>query len=269
MARFVYGTAGWSYKDWVGTFYPEGTKSTSFLERYAQHFEGVEIDSTFYGIPRVSTTQAWHDTTPANFLFSPKMVRDVTHDRMLQDCDDLMREYLAAMAPLREKLGPIVLQFPYYRKGTGITLERFLERFLPFVASLPRQGPRFAVEVRNKPFLKPALLDPLRERGIALVLVDHEYMPAPWEYAQMESVFTADFLPIRLIGDRHGIECITKTWEKTVVDRRSRVRAWADLIQRALGENVEVNAFANNHYGGHGPDTANQLAAFVERGPEP
>ncbi len=169
---FTYGTAGWSYQDWLGNFYPADTRETDFLSCYAQHFPGVEIDSTYYGIPSVRTVARWAEATPAEFLFSPKMVDQVTHERFLVDCGDLVRQYVDAMQPLGHKLGQVVLQFPYYKKADGVTLDEFLKRLLPFLDSLP-EWPRFAVEVRNKTFLKTPLLQALRQRSVPMVLIDH------------------------------------------------------------------------------------------------
>ena len=161
------------------------------------------------------------------------MVQEVTHDRFLEDCGDVVRAYLDAMAPLGEKLGPVILQFPYFRKASGITLDGFLGRLTPFLDSLP-DSPRFAVEVRNKMFLRPQLFSALSDRQIGLVLVDHVWMPGPREYRRSDAVFTADFVPIRLIGDRRAIEEITTTWDNVVVDREERLGDWAELIRDAL-----------------------------------
>lgn len=261
--RWICGTAGWSYKDWVGPFYPQGTQADRYLEYYAQRYAGVEIDSTYYRTPSPAMVEGWDAATPAHFVFSPKMVGTVTHEAFLLDCDEDARRHVDVLARLGAKLGPIILQFPYFRKAQGITLDVLLERLLPFLDHLP-EGVRYGVEVRNKPFLKPALLQALHERNVGLVLVDHLWMPTPEAYLKIEGIFTADFVPIRLIGDRHGIEKITKTWEKVVVDQRARVRSWAAVATEALRAGHDVNAFANNHYAGHGPATADQMIHFVE-----
>lgn len=261
--RFILGTAGWSYPDWVGPFYPEGTAERDFLARYAEHFSAVEVDSTHYRIPTVRMTENWARVTPDGFMFSPKMFGEVTHEKFLTDCDDLVEQYLNAMAPLGAKLGPIVLQFPYFKKDTGVTLDSLLGRLLPFLDKLP-DDVRFAVEFRNKTFLKPPLLSALRERRVGLVLVDHIWMPAPAEYERIAGVFTTDFVPIRLLGDRYGIEKITKTWDKVVVDQGGRINAWAELVRRALATKLDVQVFVNNHYAGHAPRTALDLAEAVE-----
>jgi uncharacterized protein YecE (DUF72 family) len=259
--RFIYGTAGWSYADWTGPFYPLGTPDNQFLEFYASRFPGVEIDSTYYRIPSSRMTAAWERNTPENFMFSPKMVDEVTHKRFLKDCDDVVKAYLDAFASLERKLGPIVLQFPYYNKADGITMDSFLERLLPFLDGLQKTH-RFAVEIRNKTFLKPALLGALKEHNTALVLIDHVWMPRPHEYQKIDGIFTADYVPIRLLGDRYGIEKITKTWEKVVVDKSERIGEWAQLIQGIL-DRWECQVFVNNHFQGHAPTTVTDLVARV------
>ena len=263
MAGFLVGTAGWSYRDWVGPFYPEGTAAAGYLAIYAGVFRAVEVDSTFYRIPSRRMTTGWAETTPPGFVFSPKMVQEVTHERFLEDCGDLVEAYLAAMAPLGDKLGPVILQFPYFPKSSGVVLDGFLGRLGPFLDRLP-SSPRFAVEVRNKTFLRPELFSALRMRKVALVLVDHVWMPGPREYRRDEAAITADFVPIRLIGDRRGIEKTTTTWNTVVVDREERLRDWAELIRDALRKGLDVQAFANNHYAGFGPATARRLADLVE-----
>lgn len=261
--RWICGTAGWSYKDWVGPFYPRGTAADRYLEFYAQQYAGVEVDSTYYRTPTPAMVAGWDAATPPSFVFSPKMVGTVTHEAFLVDCDDEARRHVEVLSALGSKLGPVILQFPYFRKAEGITLDVLLQRLLPFLERLP-VGVRYGVEVRNKPFLKPKLLTELRDRKVGLVLVDHIWMPTPADYLAIEGIFTADFVPLRLIGDRHGIEKITKHWDKVVVDQRARVRAWSEVVRRALRAGHDVNAFANNHYAGHGPTTANQLIEFVQ-----
>jgi uncharacterized protein YecE (DUF72 family) len=266
-ARFIYGTAGWSYPDWVGPFYPAGTPEKDFLARYAERFSAVEVDSTYYRIPTVKMTTNWARQTPDGFSFSPKMVGEITHERFLDGCDDLVAGFVHALAPLGDKLGPIVLQFPYFKKDTGVTLDSLLERLLPFLDTLPKEF-RFAVEVRNKSFLKPALLDALRQRRTALVLVDHVWMPGPAEYSRIEGAFTADYVPIRLLGDRYGIEKLTQKWDQVVIDQGARLAAWAGLIRRALATKLDVQVFVNNHYAGHAPRSVLELADAVRDGLE-
>ncbi len=89
-------------------------------------------------------------------------------------------------------------------------------------------------------------------------------MPGPAEcLARIGELLTSDTVPIRLLGDRYGIEKLTKTWDKTVVDREERLQEWATLIKHGLAQGLRVSVFANNHYAGHAPATARRLAEMV------
>jgi uncharacterized protein YecE (DUF72 family) len=206
--------------------------------------------------------EGWARRTPDKFVFSPKMVGEVTHKKFLQDCEGHVEQYLGSLQLLGRKLGPVILQFPYFRKAQKVTLDLFLERLTPFLDALPG-GVRFAVETRNKTFLKPKLLDALRQRKVALVLVDHIWMPGPKHYLEEADAFTADFAPIRLLGDRYGIEKKTKTWDKVIEDKSDRIRGWAEVVRLAVGKGITVQAFANNHFAGHAPATIEELAELV------
>ena len=87
MPRLYLGTQGWSYPSWVGSFYPPGTPSTRFLDYYATQFTTVELDTTFYAIPRVSTIAGWRETTPAGFRFAAKFPQVITHEKALRGCE--------------------------------------------------------------------------------------------------------------------------------------------------------------------------------------
>lgn len=113
---------------------------------------------------------------------------------------------------------------------------------------------KFAVEIRNKNWLVPKFIDALRERHIALALIDQSWMPPPADWFSRYDPITADFAYIRWLGDRKAIEEKTKTWDKNVVDRRSDLSQWARLC-------VTIFAYANNHYAGHSPAT---VAHFLE-----
>jgi hypothetical protein len=89
-------------------------------------------------------------------------------------------------------------------------------------------------------------------------------MPCPQDWLKIPGVFTADTVPIRLLGDRYAIEKITKTWGETVLDKGSVLQAWARIVAEALGHGHSVTAFANNHFEGHGPASAGMLAELVQ-----
>jgi len=88
-----------------------------------------------------------------------------------------------------------------------------------------------------------------------LALIDQGWMPRPWEMKEKFDMITADFTYVRWLGDRKGIEEKTTTWDKVIVDRRSDLFEWVDLLKKAQERRIQILAFANNHYAGHGPAT--------------
>jgi uncharacterized protein YecE (DUF72 family) len=252
------GTSAFIAAGWEGTFYPAGMKPADFLSHYATVFDTVEVDSTYYRVPSPAMVRGWREKTPKGFLFAAKVPGEITHEKVLVDCDGDLRRFLDVMDILGEKLGPLLFQFPYFNKKAFATVDDFLARLGPFLKKLPR-GYRFAVETRNKNFLGPRLLDLLRARGVALVLIDHPWMPRPAQILAQMDPLTADFTYIRWLGDRKAIEEQTKVWDKTIVNRRRELIEWVESIRKFNQRSVDVFAFANNHYAGHAPDTIRQF----------
>ncbi len=258
------GTSAFTAAGWEGSFYPEGMKPADYLHFYAEHFDTVEVDSTYYRTPAAAMVKRWYAQTPDNFLFALKMVQTVTHEKVLVDCAGELREFLAAADLLGEKLGPILFQFPYFNKKAFADGAAFLDRLAPFVKKLPK-GYRFAVEIRNKYWLVPRLADVLRERGIALALIDHPWMPRPQEVFSKLDPLTAEFTYIRFLGDRKAIEEKTKTWDKVIVERKRELSEWAEIVRKVHERRIKIFAYANNHYAGHAPATVRQFAAMLEK----
>jgi uncharacterized protein YecE (DUF72 family) len=259
------GTSAFTAAGWPGTFYPQGLASRNYLSYYAQKFDTVEVDSTFYGCPAASTVRGWYDKTPPGFIFSAKVPQSITHEKHLVECGAEMAEFVSTMELLQEKLGPLVLQFGRFSKVEFRDADEFLGVLAPFLEQLPRSH-RYVVEIRNKEWLTPEFMDVLRERGVALALIDQSWMPEwmndPREWAERKlDLITADFTYIRWLGDRKGIEAVTKSWDKAVVDRRSELQKWVEACVVIRRRGVDIYAYANNHYAGHGPAT---LALFAE-----
>ena len=254
LAPIRLGTSSWTGEGWLGSFYPAGSKPQDFLPLYAERFDTVEIDSTFYRIPAASAVRKWRERTPAGFTFAAKVPQTITHEKLLVGVEEDLAAFLEVMDLLGEKLGPLLLQFPYFNeqkfRGPAVFLER-LERFL---AQIPKSY-RCVVEVRNRNWLSENLYALLREYHVALALVDHTWMPRPAEWFKTGDPVTASFIFVRWIGDRKRIEQQTKVWNRTLVDRTEELRDWVKVLSKA-GQGVEVMyAYANNHYGGYAPDT--------------
>jgi uncharacterized protein YecE (DUF72 family) len=258
------GTSAFTAAGWEGTFYPAGMKPAEFLSYYATQFDTVEVDSTFYRTPAISTVKGWYAKTPPGFLFTAKVPQLITHEKMLVDCDQDFRDFLKAMDCLGEKLGPLLLQFGYFNKGAFAGVNEFLARLVPFLKKIPK-GYRFALEIRNKNWLVPAFVDALRERHVALVLVDHAWMPRPKQQFERVDPITSDFTYVRWLGDRKGIEEKTKTWDKTIVDRTADLVEWVEVLKKVRRRKIQILAFANNHYAGYGPGTIEEFRGLWRR----
>lgn len=242
------GTQGWSYKSWEGVFYPQGTPPGSYLAQYATKFKTIEIDSSFYGTPRAAYLAKWDRDTPADFRFTAKFPKLITHEKMLVDAQEDAQHFLSAMSALGEKLGPLCLQFSYEFKPDARNL---LDEFL---GALPTQF-RYAVEVRNRGWLKDWFFELLTKHRAALVLVDRVYMP------KLEEV-TTDFTYIRWLGNRKDVPDDEYTHVR--INRDKELNEWADVIQELNERDVDVWGFANNHYMGHSPATLRELQTRLQ-----
>ena len=248
------GTSAFTAAGWEGSFYPKGLPAKDQLSYYAQHFDTVEVDSTYYRIPALSTVKGWAAKTPSGFIFAAKVPQIITHEKVLVDCADDLKEFLDVMSALGEKLGPLLFQFPYFNKKAFASMNDFLARLVPFLKTLPKGQP-FAVEIRNKNWLVPAFVEALRSRGIALALIDQSWMPRPAQWFEKFDPITADFTYVRWLGDRKGIEERTKVWDRTILDRGTELSEWVGILGKVAKRKIQIYAYANNHYAGHGPAT--------------
>src|ERR1035437_540302 len=264
MPPFFTGTSAFAAAGWEGTFYPEGTKPADFLRHYAQHFNSVEVDSTFYRTPSKTTVQGWADKTPDGFVFAAKSPLGITHEKVLVDCDTEFQQFMEVMDILGEKLGPLLLQFGYFNKKAFIGVNDFLARLRPFLKKLPKDH-KFAVEIRNKNWLVPQFVETLRERGVALALIDQSWMPRPAQWFERFDPITADFTYVRWLGDRKGIEEQTKVWDKIIVDRKPDLAEWVEVLKTVHKRKIQILAFANNHYAGYGPATVEMFQDLWRR----
>jgi uncharacterized protein YecE (DUF72 family) len=271
-----FGTSSFSSKDWIGPFYPRGTPPKQFLSFYSTRFDTVEVDATYYAIPSPAIVQTWSERTPGHFLFSAKFPREIVHGGtgrdpdptrlLLPDATYRARDaFLEVMRILGSRLGPLVLQFPFMSTHVFPHPEVFWERLDRFLYDLPRDLD-IAVEVRNPDWFDAPVFQICRARRAALVLIDQSWMPHGDEVERLQDPVTSHFAYVRLLGDRQIIEAVTTNWGKEVLDRRPRIERWADLLARLLAREVPTLVYANNHYAGHAPATAERLKeAFRKR----
>lgn len=234
-------TQGWSYKDWVGAFYPDGMAATDYLGFYSRVFDCVELDTTFYGPPRAETVRTWDEATPAGFEFAAKMPRAITHDKRLVEVEPDLVEFLTAMSCFRPKLGPVLIQLPPSFEADD------WETFKNFIAILPEEF-KYAVEFRHESWLTQRTEESLAQRGLAWTVVDHHYMPR-------EVRFTADFAYVRWLGRRSDV----KRLDRVQIDRSKDLEFWARELDRIAQKVQRIYGFMNNHYAGHAPASINEL----------
>jgi uncharacterized protein YecE (DUF72 family) len=255
------GTSGWAYDDWVGPFYPPGTRPADYLSCYAQHFDVVEVDSTFYRPPPATMVAGWAARTGEQFGFALKMPRTITHDKVLRDCDAEMEALLPAFGLLGPKLCAVLLQFGYFNRKAFAAPGPFLQRLAAFFGQYASRLP-LACEIRNRNWLSKDYFALLREHHVAAALVEHAWLPPISDLIERHDVATGPNVYVRLIGDRAGIEKITTKWDKVVVDRSSDLRRIAETL-RKIAQRADVLVFVNNHYAGHGPESCRQLRVAV------
>jgi uncharacterized protein YecE (DUF72 family) len=250
------GTSAFTAAGWEHAFYPAGMKPADYLTYYATQFDTVEIDSTFYRTPPAATVNSWREKTPRDFLFGAKVPQIITHKKVLLDCEKEFDEFVGRMGLLHEKLGPLLLQFPYFNKKVFKSGGEFNARLQQFLKRTKGMSCRFAVEIRNRNWLEARFAALLSEFDVALALQDQSWMPRPKELFDRFDPITADFTYIRWLGDRKAIEERTKTWDKTIIDRREELSEWVDILRKVRKRKIQILAFANNHYAGFGPATA-------------
>ena len=277
MSGIRLGTSSFTAAGWEGAFYPAGMQPRDFLTYYATRFDTVEVDSTYYRTPSASAVTGWANKTPPGFLLAAKVPQIITHEKCLVDCDDELKTFLDTMRIMGDKLGPLLLQFPFFNQSAFHSGEDFLARLKIFLTNLPTEF-RFAIEIRNKEWLTAEFFDLLHAHQIAYALTEQSWMPGPNEIFEKFDPITTDFTYIRWLGDRKGIERVTKVWNRIVVNRSVEMRSWVDVCKKIQRRGVTIFGYFNNHYAGFGPEsvrlfremgTANGLEVPVVQAPRP
>ncbi len=182
------GTSGWTYPHWKGVFYPVDCSRSQWLEYYAEHFDTVELNATFYRLPRASTFLGWKRRTPGNFLRTVKASKYITHTKRLKEPKEPLTQFYSAASALEEKLGPILFQLP--------PSLMFHEGDLHVFCQCVNPSKRHALEVRHPSWISDRCFAILQKYNIAFCIAD-----SAGRYPFHEAV-TADFVYIRLHGSR-------------------------------------------------------------------
>ena len=211
MPRHWVGTSGYNYPEWKGSFYPEKLPAAKMLPYYAERFETVEINYTFYRTPNEKILAGRNRETPERFRLTLKAPKRITHIAKLRDCADLLQYFLRTAATLGPKLGAILFQLPpYFRKDLAV-----LDAFLGILPA----GTCAAFEFRHSSWMDADVFERLRSKNLALCIADSEKFSTPVE-------ITASYGYFRLRDEGYTPEDLGR-WAETI---RTRAAACADVF---------------------------------------
>ena len=239
------GCSGWSYKDWEGIFYPKGLAAKDYLGYYAKVFNCVEIDSSFYRVPNQFMVSQWRNNTPDGFLFSPKLPKKITHELKLKNSESNLVYFYSVLSKLKDKLGPIAIQLPPSVKFSTHegTMKEFISQLSPEF--------KHAVEFRHKSWFTPEVYALLRRNNIAMIWSLNQYVETPPEV-------TADFVYLRMVGDREITE-----FSGIQRDRTEDMKRWAAAVKDNSTKFESGYVFFNNHFAGFSPESSNEFRRLL------
>ena len=239
------GCSGWSYKDWQGIFYPKDLAARDYLKFYSGVFASVEIDSSFYRVPSPSMVSQWKASTPDGFSFSPKLPKKITHENKLLNFEPSLVYFYSVMSKLGPKLGPVAVQLP-----PSVKVATHLDAMKAFLSKL-RPEFRHAIEFRHDSWFTQEVYSLLRERNVAMVWSLNQYLETP-------PVATADFLYLRMVGDRE----LTR-FDGIQKDRSNDMKRWATVLKGSAGKFESGYVFFNNHFAGFSPESSNEFRRLL------
>jgi len=242
-ARIRVGCSGWNYAHWRnGVFYPPGCPPRDWLRHYARSFDTVEVNSTFYRLPRESAVARWTDETPGDFVFAVKVSRYLTHVRRLRDVGEHLPLLYERIRPLLDtaKLGPLLWQLPP-------TFRWDLDRLAAALAEL-HDGRRHAFEFRHPSWFREETTTLLREHGVALVIGDR-----PEVHTFQTHELTAPFTFVRFHAGTRG---------RNGNYSHGELEEWAQRLER-WSRDVEVLAYFNNDWEGYAIRNALELKRLL------
>ncbi|HSW81773.1 MAG TPA: DUF72 domain-containing protein [Candidatus Saccharimonas sp.] len=193
--HYFVGTSGWSYDNWVGDFYPPKIPQKDWLKLYAEQFDSVEINNTFYRLPTPDAVAQWYQQTPADFTFSVKLSRLITHSKRLktdESAQQALDHFCQSIAGLKNKLAVVLVQLPANFTANTPQLARFIPAFKTTLAGHKLHA-RIAIEFRHASWFTSATFELLRTHNVANAWISGAGMPTNFEA-------TADFAYARFHG---------------------------------------------------------------------
>jgi len=253
------GTQGWNYDDWVGPFYPRGTRAEDYLDLYVKAFDTVEIDSTFYAIPSIAAIRSWHKRAPEGFTYSLKLTQEITHQNRLHDSQQVLLRFCERARGLGDKLALILIQMPPDFSPLAFSA---LENFLPWLPG----DLRFAMEFRDRAWLNrkngERLLLTLRDHRVALALTDSKWIPRELLFRLIDRLdrwAIKDFAYVRWLGPRELTD-----FSRVQINRDQELTGWAEAFDKLRRHVKQTVGYFNNHFSGHSPASCNQFKKLID-----
>lgn len=226
--KIYIGTSGWSYKDWKGVYYPEKLKATDWLLFYTNDFDIVEINASFYRLPKRETVENWTAKVPADFRFCPKMSRYLTHIKRLKEPEEPLERFFSIFEPMKEKMGPVLIQLPPSLKFDYDITEHFFK-----LLKKKYKAYEFALEVRHETWMHNDALGLMAKYDIAFVI---SQSGVGFPYAEM---VTAKNIYVRF----HGPE---KLYASLYTD--AMLKEFAKKFKKWMKEGHDIWVFFNNDW---------------------
>jgi len=242
--KLFIGTSGWAYGHWDGIFYPKDLPVKDKLKYFSKYFKTVEINYSFYHLPRPTTYQNWYNQTPEDFIFAVKASRFITHIKRLQGVKEAWKTFLENALYLKEKLGPILFQFPPSFRANEIKIKR-LEDFLKLITKNKLQ---YAFEFRHKSWCDKKVYNLLKKYKAAWVIADSP------SYPKSEEV-TTDFIYVRMHGSK--VLFSSKYTKK-------KLQVLSEKIKKYLKQGLNVYVYFNNDAMGYAIENAKELLKLCE-----
>ncbi len=240
LSQIFVGTSGWSFKHWKENFYPKGLKQADWLQYYSETFSTVEINTTFYRSPLVSTIENWQAHVPKDFQFSIKANRIITHFKRLKNCGERIEYLYKNIEKFKSKTGPILFQLP-----PTFTFDK--DRLTEFIQCLDKKH-KHVFEFRHESWFIPEVFDLLSKYRIALCITDLNGKLSPEE-------ITTDFTYIRLHGPKSAYVGSYST---------SQIKAWQKKIQKWSLNGTSIYCYFDNDDKGYAIKDAKSLKSLLE-----
>ncbi|GAB6282830.1 MAG: DUF72 domain-containing protein [Ignavibacterium sp.] len=238
---FHIGTSGWNYPHWKGLFYPDDLSQTKWLQFYASKFSTVELNSTFYHLPKEKTYENWKNKVSKNFIFSVKASRFITHIKKLNNVEENLKIFLDGVKLLKEKLGPILFQLPPNFKYD-------LERLNNFINFLPKKY-FYTFEFRDKSWWNDEIYTLLKKNNCAFCIFELDELLSPKE-------ITTDFIYVRLHGHKkryggdYGLELLNQ---------------WAEFFIKQMNSNKNIYCYFDNDENAYAIKNAGELITILSK----